>query len=90
MQKTTQCLCLQLLNKVRESPGFLQSARQAVAAYENQMRVAEGAIRALLTSDRLEPGGKLAWNSRPDVEMVSSCTPCPPPDIITKLSYLAE
>ncbi len=66
---------MQLLGKVRESPGFLENARQAVAAYKNQIRMAEGAIQGLLASKQLQPGLKLAWNLRPDVKKANHCNP---------------
>ena len=66
-------LHVQLQGKVRESPGFLDSARQALAAYKNQIRIAEDAIQGLLSSQQLQPGMKLSWNARPDVEKAECC-----------------
>jgi hypothetical protein len=70
---------VQLLNRVRVSPGFLAVARQAVAAYKTQMQLADGAIQGLLRSNDLQPGIKLSWTHRPDPTLASPPPPPPPP-----------
>lgn len=64
-------MSVQMLQKLRTTPGFLQQARRAMVAYGSQLEAARVAVTAWQQREGWTEGEPVSWQHRPEASDVS-------------------